>query len=161
LLGVLYRRDHRGFGQHVLRFSSWILSCLGWRIAPHWYVYTQGGVAEALSAPPSKMLHLCSALLLLPPCIPPRTEGPGEFYHDVAGNKLYIVTNATSPPPSTVLAVTEETLLTFNGLVRVFRQKFTLEDAIGSHACLREASMRVSNGTPPIDCPLLLTGWHC
>jgi hypothetical protein len=32
--------------------------------------------------------------------------------------------------------------------VRVFRQKFTLEDAIGSHACLLEANMRVSNGIP-------------
>jgi hypothetical protein len=32
--------------------------------------------------------------------------------------------------------------------VRVFRQKFTLEDAIGSHACSLEASMRVTNGIP-------------
>jgi hypothetical protein len=30
--------------------------------------------------------------------------------------------------------------------VRVFRQKFTLEDAIGSHACSLEASRRVTNG---------------
>jgi hypothetical protein len=29
--------------------------------------------------------------------------------------------------------------------VRVFRQIFTLEDAIGSHACLHEASKRVTN----------------
>ena len=29
-----------------------------------------------------------------------------------------------------------------------FRQKFTLEDAIGSHACSLEANMRVTNGTP-------------
>jgi hypothetical protein len=32
--------------------------------------------------------------------------------------------------------------------VRVFRQKFTLEDAIGSHACSLEANTRVTNGTP-------------
>jgi hypothetical protein len=32
--------------------------------------------------------------------------------------------------------------------VRVFRQKFTLEDAIGSHACSLEANMRVNNGIP-------------
>jgi thioredoxin reductase (NADPH) len=32
--------------------------------------------------------------------------------------------------------------------VRVFRQKFTLEDAIGSHACSLEANMRVTNGIP-------------
>ena len=29
------------------------------------------------------------------------------------------------------------------GTVRVFRQKFTLEDAIGSHACSLEALTRV------------------
>jgi hypothetical protein len=34
------------------------------------------------------------------------------------------------------------------GTVRVFRQKFTLEDAIGSHACSLEANMRVTNGIP-------------
>jgi hypothetical protein len=32
--------------------------------------------------------------------------------------------------------------------VRVFRQKFTLEDAIGSHACSLQANMRVTNGIP-------------
>jgi hypothetical protein len=32
--------------------------------------------------------------------------------------------------------------------VRVFRQKFTLEDAIGSRACSLEANMRVTNGIP-------------
>jgi hypothetical protein len=32
--------------------------------------------------------------------------------------------------------------------VRVFRQKFTLEVAIGSHACSLEANMRVTNGIP-------------
>jgi hypothetical protein len=30
--------------------------------------------------------------------------------------------------------------------VRVFRQKFPLEDAIGSHACSLDADMRVTNG---------------
>jgi WD40 repeat protein len=34
------------------------------------------------------------------------------------------------------------------GTVRVFRQKLTLEDAIGSHACSLEANMRVTNGIP-------------
>jgi hypothetical protein len=39
--------------------------------------------------------------------------------------------------------------------VRVFRQNFTLEDAIGSHACSLEASRRVTNGIP-LGCPLFL-----
>jgi hypothetical protein len=46
--------------------------------------------------------------------------------------------------------------------VRVFRQKFTLEDAIGSHACSLEASMRVTNAIP-LGCSLLLpvgTAYH-
>jgi C-terminal processing protease CtpA/Prc len=34
------------------------------------------------------------------------------------------------------------------GTVRVFRQEFTLEDAIGSHACSLEANTRVTNGIP-------------
>jgi hypothetical protein len=34
------------------------------------------------------------------------------------------------------------------GTVRVFRQKFTLVDAIGSHACSLEANKRVTNGIP-------------
>jgi hypothetical protein len=34
------------------------------------------------------------------------------------------------------------------GTVRVFRQKFTLEDAIGSHACSLDANMLVTNGIP-------------
>jgi hypothetical protein len=37
---------------------------------------------------------------------------------------------------------------TSTSTVRVFRQKCTLEDAIGSHACSLEANMRVTNGTP-------------
>jgi hypothetical protein len=45
------------------------------------------------------------------------------------------------------------------GPVRFFRQKFTLEDAIGSHACLLAAHMRVTNGIQL--CPIPLTGWHC
>jgi hypothetical protein len=32
--------------------------------------------------------------------------------------------------------------------VRVFRQEFTLEDTIGSHACSRETNTRVTNGIP-------------
>jgi hypothetical protein len=39
--------------------------------------------------------------------------------------------------------------------VHVFRQKFTLDDAIGSHACSLEANMQVTNGIP-LGCPLLL-----
>jgi hypothetical protein len=34
------------------------------------------------------------------------------------------------------------------GTVRVFRQKLTIEDAIGSHACSLEANTRVTNGIP-------------
>jgi hypothetical protein len=43
----------------------------------------------------------------------------------------------------------------FNCTVRVFRQKFTLEDAIGSHACSLEASRRVTIGIP-LGSPLFL-----
>jgi hypothetical protein len=39
--------------------------------------------------------------------------------------------------------------------VRVLRQNFALEDAIGSHACSLEANMRVTNGIP-LGSPLLL-----
>jgi hypothetical protein len=39
--------------------------------------------------------------------------------------------------------------------VRVFRQKVTLQDAIGSHACSLEARMRVPNAIP-LGCLLLL-----
>jgi hypothetical protein len=35
------------------------------------------------------------------------------------------------------------------GTVPVFRQQFTLEDAIGFHGCSLEVSMRVTNGIPP------------
>jgi hypothetical protein len=36
-----------------------------------------------------------------------------------------------------------------------FRQEFTLEDAIGSHGCSLEVSMRVASGIP-LGCSLLL-----
>jgi hypothetical protein len=36
----------------------------------------------------------------------------------------------------------------WNGTVRVFWQKFALEDAIGSHACSLGANTRVTNGIP-------------
>jgi hypothetical protein len=36
-----------------------------------------------------------------------------------------------------------------------FWQKFTLEDAIGSHTCSLEANTRVTNGIP-LGCPLFL-----
>ena len=39
--------------------------------------------------------------------------------------------------------------------MRVFRQKFTLEDAIGPHASSLEASRRVTNGIP-LGCPRFL-----
>jgi hypothetical protein len=39
--------------------------------------------------------------------------------------------------------------------VRIFRQKFTLEDAIGSHACSLETNTRVTNGIP-LGCSLFL-----
>jgi hypothetical protein len=39
--------------------------------------------------------------------------------------------------------------------VRVFRRKFTLEDAIGSHTCSLQASRRVVNNGIPLGCPLL------
>jgi para-nitrobenzyl esterase len=42
------------------------------------------------------------------------------------------------------------------GTVRVFRQKSTCEDAIGSHACLLEAKMCVTNGIPRESSLLLL-----
>jgi uncharacterized membrane protein YgcG len=42
-----------------------------------------------------------------------------------------------------------------DGTVLFFRQKFTLEDAIGSHACSLEANMRVTKGIP-LGWPLFL-----
>jgi hypothetical protein len=45
-----------------------------------------------------------------------------------------------------VAAITD--LSKTGGTVRAFRQKFTIEDAIGSHACSLEASTRVTNGSP-------------
>jgi hypothetical protein len=41
------------------------------------------------------------------------------------------------------------------GTVRVFRQKFALKDAIGSHTCLLEANKRATNAFP-LWCSLLL-----
>jgi hypothetical protein len=56
-------------------------------------------------------------------------------------------------------------LLRGAGTVRVSRQKFTLEDAIGSHACSLEANPRVTNGIPLGSSLLLLVCtvncvWH-
>ena len=45
---------------------------------------------------------------------------------------------ATTPPLATSWLCT----------VRVFRQNFALEDAIGSHACSLEVNMRVTDGIP-------------
>jgi hypothetical protein len=57
-------------------------------------------------------------------------------------------------------AVSHSFVLTIDGTVRVFRQKFTLEDAIGSHACSLvfravQASRRVTNAIP-LGCPLFV-----
>jgi lysine-specific demethylase 8 len=43
-----------------------------------------------------------------------------------------------------------------NCMVRVFRLKCALEDAIGSHAYSLEANMRVTNDIPPLVSPLLI-----
>ena len=47
-------------------------------------------------------------------------------------------------------------LVAQTGTVRIFRQYFALEDAIGSHSCLLEANMRVTNSIP-LGCQLPLT----
>jgi hypothetical protein len=57
--------------------------------------------------------------------------------------------------PTSARALTEEVTLSAQGTVRVFRQKFTLEDALGSHASSLEASRRVTNGIP-LGCPRFL-----
>jgi hypothetical protein len=59
---------------------------------------------------------------------------------------------SSSQPP---LATQRIIPLTRTSTVLVFRQKITLEDAIGSHACSLEANMRVANGIP-LGCALLL-----
>jgi hypothetical protein len=46
------------------------------------------------------------------------------------------------------------------GTVRVFREEFTLDDAVGSHACSLEASRHVTNGIP-LGVSLLLPAAHC
>jgi hypothetical protein len=43
-----------------------------------------------------------------------------------------------------------------DGTVRAFRQKCTLDGAIGSHACSLQASRRVTNNGIPLGCSLLL-----
>jgi hypothetical protein len=45
------------------------------------------------------------------------------------------------------------------GTARVFRQRFTLEDAIGSHTCSLEANMRVANSIH-LGCFTPFTSWH-
>jgi hypothetical protein len=74
------------------------------------------------------------------------------------GGVLSLVKQALSgpTPAARALAAEEEgegpdldyNLFDEGGTVRVFRQKFTLEDAIGSRACSLEANMRVPNGIP-------------
>jgi hypothetical protein len=59
---------------------------------------------------------------------------------------------------NTVKATGEKSVFRFvdvAGTVRVFRQKFTLEDAIGPHASSLEASRLVTNGIP-LGCPRFL-----
>jgi hypothetical protein len=45
-------------------------------------------------------------------------------------------------------ALTDDADVQITGTVRVFRQEFTLKDAIGSHACSLEANMHMTNGIP-------------
>ena len=42
-------------------------------------------------------------------------SSPGEFYHDRASGRLFVVAERGAPPPPAVLAVTAETLLRFAG----------------------------------------------
>ena len=42
-------------------------------------------------------------------------DSPGEFYHDSAAGRLFIVQNQSQTPPAAVLAVTVPTLLRFEG----------------------------------------------
>jgi hypothetical protein len=62
----------------------------------------------------------------------------------------------TSTPQSKTKANTSASPGKSKGTARVFRLEFTLEDAIGSHACSLDANMRVTNGIP-LGCPLFLT----
>jgi hypothetical protein len=83
------------------------------------------------------------------------TATPLDISAQLANPKIGAVMHV-GQPSSTINGVGE---LLF-GTVRVFRQRFTLEDAIGSHACSLQASRRVTQWhssrmfTP-------LTGSHC
>jgi hypothetical protein len=67
--------------------------------------------------------------------------------------------NVRTSPDTVAACLDAVTRSASNGTVRVFRQKFTLDDAIGSHACSLQAIRCVTNGIP-LGCPLL-TGSHC
>jgi hypothetical protein len=67
---------------------------------------------------------------------------------------MSMLTTMPMPMPAVVVVVMAAVeKCRMMGTVRVFRQIFTLEGAIGSHAC--EASMRVTN-VIPLGCSLLL-----
>jgi hypothetical protein len=98
--------------------------------------------------------------------IDPATIDPGvecdslaPLFHGQRADKLYAFsqTNRNSVaslkkqdlPPYTNLPVGADTFFDPTCLYGArFRQKFTLEDAIGSHACSLEANTRVTNGIP-------------
>jgi hypothetical protein len=60
--------------------------------------------------------------------------------------------NADAPDPGPGYLIAGATDGPKRGTVRVFRQKFTFDDAIGSHSCSIKASKRVTNGIP-LGCP--------
>jgi len=83
--------------------------------------------------------------------------GPDAKAADLADVKRAFKDNRESFPAMTILTATDKTrsVFTIAGTVRVFLQRFTLEDAIGSHAGSLEVSMRVTNGIH-LGCSLLL-----
>jgi hypothetical protein len=88
--------------------------------------------------------------------------------HVVCAQDEYLAVEGTSTTPNTCTSHTEcgdgefESTAPTAGssdrecTVRIFRQKFALEDAFGSHACSLEANMRVTNDIP-LGSPLPLT----
>ena len=79
------------------------------------------------------------------------TGTPDIIFSHFSVNRSIIVsptTNAGYHSNMTTLLTGETKVAELYGTVRVFRKKIYLEDAIGSHACSLEASMRVTNGIP-------------
>jgi len=73
---------------------------------------------------------------------------------DTLAKRLAMCVSPATLPPITV-AELQDYADQPRGTVRAFRQKFTFEDAIGSHACSLQANTRVTNGIP-LGCLLLL-----